>query len=68
MSPATSEAGAEAPGYPRWVVRAPGIGAVLCLDAAEERSLLEAFAAESAPSPDLEPAPAPKPPKAGKPR
>ena len=69
----TPGADGAAPSYPRWVVRAPGIGAVLCLDADEERSLLSAFAAESAPpepapTPALEidAAPAPKPPKPSK--
>lgn len=69
----TPSADGAAPSYPRWVVRAPGIGAVLCLDADEERRLLAAFAAESAPpkpasAPDiaLDAAPAPKPPKPSK--
>ena len=69
----TPSADGAAPSYPRWVVRAPGIGPVLCLDADEERRLLAAFAAESAPpepapaldtAPDT--APAPKPPKPSK--
>lgn len=32
--------------YPKWVQRAPDIGAVLCLSEAEERKLLDDWAAE----------------------
>jgi hypothetical protein len=34
--------------YPKWVQRAPDIGAVLCLNAAEEKQLLDDWAAEQA--------------------
>lgn len=41
--------------YPKWVTRAPGIGAVLCLDESEEKELLDDWAARNAPKEDKEP-------------
>ena len=32
--------------YPKWVQRAPHIGAVLCLNAAEEKELMDAWSTE----------------------
>jgi len=34
--------------YSKWVTRAPGIGAVLCVDEAEEKQLLDDWAARDA--------------------
>lgn len=36
--------------YPKWVQRAPEIGAVLCLNEAEESQLLADWSARSAPA------------------
>jgi len=38
--------------YPKWVQRAPDIGAVLCLDEAEEKQLLDDWAARDKPQED----------------